>query len=101
MSLPIMQTDDQDLSLMQTRWASQLNPLLSAPLANAALLRNVAISTGSNTINHKLGRKLQGWCITRIRSAAQIYDEQDGNARANLTLTLVSDADCIIDLLVF
>lgn len=96
-----MQSDSDELTSMQTRWASQLNPLLANPLTAGRLIRNVELSTGANTINHGLGRKLQGWVLTRLRAAAQIYDMQDSSIIPNLTLTLVSDANVAVDLWVF
>lgn len=102
MALTIFNTQDKDLHLLQTSWSSQLNPLLSFALNNGLLLKNVVLSTGSNTINHKLGRNLQGWFVTRMRNAfVQIYDTQDSNQMQDKTLTLNSSGSCTIDLIVF
>lgn len=80
------------------RWAAQLNPLLDNALNNASLLTGVDLVIGSNTINHKLGRVMQGFFITDIDGAAVIYRSQPFN---DLTLTLVSDAVVTINLGVF
>lgn len=105
MSLPIYQTTEdsvqQSLSLLQTSWASKLNPILANPVSNGLLLKNVSLVNGTNAVNHKLGRKLQGWIVTRKRANAELHDEQDSNQNPSLTLTLVSDADVIVDLYVF
>lgn len=101
MSLPIFVTDDKDFSLMQTRWASEINPLLQSPALQGRLIQSVKLSTGDNIVNHQLGRKLQGWCIVRLRAAASIYDKQDANQIPNLTLTLNTSADVTVDLYVF
>lgn len=101
MSLPIFQTEDQNLSLLQTRWAAQLNPILASLLSQGQLLRNVDLINGDTEVNHKLGRKLIGWVLTRVRGAAQIYDNQDTNSMSQLTLSLTSDADVTVDLWVF
>lgn len=92
------QTDDRDFQLMQSNWSKQLNPLLNNPSNNAIILKEVQLTTGSNTINHRLGKKLTGWRIVRQRSAAQIYDDQDNNQMPALTLTLVSDANVSVDI---
>ena len=101
LSLPKFKSDEQSLMLLQTAWASQLDPLLKNPMSNGNLLKNVALASGTNVVNHLLGRKLQGWTITRIRSAASIFDTQDTNPTPALTLTLTSSAAVTIDLLVF
>lgn len=101
MSLPIFQTDDKDISLLQTGWATQLNPVISNPLVNGQLLKNVSLSTGSNTINHKLGRKLQGWVLTRLRGSASLFDTQDSNANPALTLLITSSSNVSVDIYVF
>lgn len=89
------------LDQMQTTWASQLNPIIANPTVNNFILKNVALKTGINVINHKLGRNLQGWKSTRIRASATFYDDQDNNPTPNLTLVLVSSADVTVDLEVF
>lgn len=101
MSLPIFHTDDKDFQLMQTGWAQQLNPVIELPLNKGIILSNVVLTTGSNTVNHKLGRKLQGWVITRIRSNATVYDTQDLNNTPQLNLLLTASGNVTVDLLVF
>lgn len=100
MSLPIYQSLDQPFSLMQTNWASQLNPLLSNPINKGIILPNVALVSGDNIINHKLGRNIQGWMVTDMTIGfAQIYRKV--NANPLLSMTLNSNATTTINLLVF
>lgn len=87
--------------MLQTTWSMQLNPLLAAPLSNGILLERVSLASGANVINHKLGRKLKGWFITRLRASATVYDTQDSNARPQLTLNLTSSAAVTVDIYVF
>lgn len=88
--------------LMLTKWASQLNPILANPTTNPSILKNVSLISGSNTINHLLSQKLQGWVITGMHGAyAQVYDNQQTNQTPQLTLVLVSSAPTTIDLMVF
>lgn len=101
MALPIYKSDDQSLSLMQTSWATQLNPILTNPIANGLLLKNVVLASGDNTISHTLGRKLQGWIVTRLRASATIYDKQDTNRFPELTLVLNASGAVTVDLYVF
>lgn len=101
MALPIYKSDDGSFTLMQTAWASQLNPLLALPQSTGVILKNVSLSTGDNTINHRLGRDLQGWQLIRVRAAATVYDKQDDNQLKSRTLILNSSAPVVVDLFVF
>lgn len=99
--LPIFLTDNTQLVMMQNQWSSQLNPILRNALNQGLLLQNVQLVNGANVINHKLGRNLVGWFITRQRSAATLYDTQDTNQMPNLTLNLTSSAMVSVDIYVF
>jgi len=94
MQLPLKLTSD----LMQTRWKSLLDPLLENPLNDVLILSDVVLAIGNNTINHKLGRKQQGWLILDINGAATIYRSAAFNDK---TLTLNSSAAVTIKLGVF
>jgi len=90
-----------DLPKMQTTWAQQLDPIIANPTVNNLVLKNISLVSGTNVINHKLGRVLQGWKPTRIRASATFYDKQDSNQTPQLTLVLVASAPVVIDLEVF
>lgn len=97
--LSIYKTADQVFELMQTKWASILNPLLARP--QPIILKNITLNNGTTTINHKLGRRLSGWKTVRVRASATIYDNQESNQSPNLTLILISNAAVVVDLEVF
>lgn len=86
---------------MQSSWASEINPIIARQQNQSIILKNISLASGTTTINHRLGRELQGWKIVRQRSAANIYDDQDHNEMPSLTLRLVSNANVIVDLEVF
>ena len=87
------------LSQLSTKWASILNVLLNNAQLNRSVLKSVSLSSGNNTINHNLGRPLQGWNISRIRGVAtSLYDLQDTNQMPDLTLILHSTAATVVDL---
>lgn len=98
MALPVFKDDNQNLMLMQNRWSSELNPVLANPFTNPSILKGVNLVVGSNTINHGLGAKLQGWVISDITAASTIYRSAPLN---DLTLTLTSSAACTADIVVF
>lgn len=87
--------------LAQDRWAAQLDPVLALPQNSSFIIKNIKLASGTNVINHLLGRKLQGWTLTRVRALATIYDTQDTNQTPELTLVLVSSAVVTVDIEVF
>jgi hypothetical protein len=99
MQLPSFNTSDTTLSLMQSRWAAILNPLLAQPLNNApSILTGIVLAAGDNVINTKLGRQAQGWVITDSNAGVTVYRNAPFNA---LTLTLNSTGAATISLLIF
>lgn len=98
MSLPVYQTQDKNLSMLQTNWAQQLNPVISNPVSKSILIKNIVLAVGDNVINTLLGRKTQGWSVVDIDAAAVIYRSAPLN---DLTLTLNSSAIATITLMVF
>jgi hypothetical protein len=102
MALPIFKDNNQVFQLMQKSWSSVLNVLLGNPSLQSSILENISLINGANIINHKLGRKLQGWRITRLRTpGAIIFDTQDSNTMPELTLLLTSNAACVVNIEVF
>lgn len=98
MSLTQFQSNNRDFQLMQNSWAAQINPLLSQPLNNGLILKNISLINGTTVVNHLLGRNLQGWFLVDSDAAATIYRSAPKN---NLTLTLTSDAALLADIFVF
>jgi hypothetical protein len=99
---PKLQTGDPVLQRLQDNIAISLNPLVTSPTLNTQVLKSVSLSSGTNVINHKLGRNLQGWKITRMRDTfSQIYDSQDSNPNPTKTLILNSSVNVVIDIEVF
>ncbi len=98
MALTIFKDPNTNLMLMQNSWSSTLNPVVNNPANQGLLLPNIAIKSGTNVINHRLGRTMQGWYLVDVDQAANLYRSAPLNA---LTLTLTSNADCTIALEVF
>jgi hypothetical protein len=99
MALPIFQQQsNQPFMLMQSQWASQLNPIIKNPLTNPTILSNISLVSGTNVINHRLGTTPTGWLLIDINAAATIYRSQPFNST---TLTLTSSAPCVVSLAVF
>jgi hypothetical protein len=65
------------------------------------LLKNLSLSSGINLVQHKLGRKIQGWIVVRQRADARIWDDQDNNVNVTTTLKLETSAAVEVDLWIF
>lgn len=99
MQLPIFKDDNTNLVLMETKWASIINPVLSIPYLNKpSILSNIILASGDNVINTKLGRKAQGWMVTDVNAAVSIYRSAAFN---DLTLTLNSSGTATVSLVIF
>lgn len=96
--LPTINTTDRILSMIQTRWAAILNPVLSIPMLSGNQLTGVALASGSNVINHLLDRNPQGWVLTDNQANAVVYRSAPFN---NKTLTLTSSAATTVSIWVW
>ncbi len=96
-----VQTGDRTVNQLQDNIAASLQPFLLNPLLNGSFLNDVVLVTGSNTINHKLGRNLVGWMITRRNGVATVYDTQSTNALPDKTLLLTASAGLTCTIYVF
>lgn len=101
MSLTIFQdtgNSNKNFVLMETSWAALLNPVLANPMSNGIFLTGINLINGVVTINHLLGKKMQGWLITDINAAATIFRTTAFNDK---TLTLSCNATVTVNLYVF
>jgi hypothetical protein len=87
--------------LRETRWKAILDQLLSNATLKGSLLPGIVLTSGSNTVNHKLGRQLQGWIVVGQNAAATFYDQQASNKTPATTLLLVASAQVTVNLYVF
>lgn len=96
-----IQCDDKVLNRVQDQIARVVNPLVTAPMLQLSVLPSLTLVAGLNTINHGLGRPVQGWAVLRARGAIMCYDKQDTNRTPEKTLLLVASAPITIDLGVY
>lgn len=85
----------------RTKWSSQINPVIANPLTNGNLLTSIKVVSGKNTINHGLGRKLQGYIVVMNNAATTFYDSQSANQMPDLTLILNASGAATISIYVF
>jgi hypothetical protein len=79
-------------------WAATLNPIIANPITSSSIISSQKLILGTTTINHGLGRMMQGWFITDINGGAHIYRSAPLNS---LTLALTSDAAVTVNIVVF
>lgn len=91
----------KDFSLLQTTWSALIDPIIGRAQNRSNILQDVSLVSGTNTINHLLGKKLQGYKIVLQDAAASIYDGQRTNKTPELTLVLISDAAAVCSIEVF
>jgi hypothetical protein len=96
MAVPL--STNLDWKLANSKWASTLNPFIANPVNNAQIIQDVTLQSGSNILNHSLGRTLQGWFIVDIQGVASIYRSAPFNSQ---TLTLTSSAKVTCSIGVF
>ena len=96
--LPLIKDNNQALMLVQTQWKAQLDPVLASPITAPLVIANIFLASGTTVVNHKLGRKMQGWILTDINGAAQVHRSAPLNDK---TLTLTSNAAVTCNILVF
>jgi hypothetical protein len=93
------QAKDAQLNAVQQNVADAVEPLAAVPFMDGVLLQSVALESGANQVPHKLGRKLQGWQLLRVRGQATVWDDQDNNASlAERFLKLHASAAVTVDI---
>jgi len=95
-------TDNETLNRVQDRVSEALTAIQLSDIIDGVKLENVELLTGQvNSVNHKLGRKLRGWFITRKRALSDVWDNQDANNSPTKTLQLSCTQNVVVDLWVF
>ena len=86
-------TDDDSIESVQNSLENSFRSVEACPLLDGHLLEGIDLVNGDNEIDHKLGRDLKGWIITRHRETpSDIIDRQTANAQSDQILILNSGA---------
>ncbi len=83
---------------MQTKWKSEIDPVLANPLLAGLALKNQVLASGTTTFSHRLSRMQQGFIITDINAVANIYRAAPFTST---TLTLHSSGAVTVSLWVY
>lgn len=100
-ALKTIQSKSYDLDVVQRNVKEFSTQLENNPILDGITIENISLSSsGANTINHKLGRKIKGWIITKIQANANVW-ESSTQPLPSSTLVLETSANCTISLYVF
>jgi hypothetical protein len=100
----VQMNDDKDVNSrtvnqIQDHIVQALGPLLNLPLSTSNFLEDLDLTTGSNSINHGLGRILRGWLVANRNAVVDLYEEPSPFPKK--TLVLNASTDAMISLIVF
>ena len=91
-------SDETSVVQMQQSLNDQFNQIAKIPFINGSQLTAIALVTGSlNSINHKLGRKAQGYFLTSNSANAVVWND----AFNDTTLDLRCSANTTVNIWVF
>lgn len=88
---------DKETEQLQSNVVQALQPLLKSPIIDGVHLKDVALASGSNDVNHGLGRPIEGWIVTNRSGTATVHSTGSNYK----TLTLVASADVTVSIWVF
>ena len=87
------------LPMMQTKWASLLNPVLANQLLQGNLITDVVLVANKPfVVNHLLNRMMVGYIIVAQNANAVVWYTQPFNSQ---TLTLEANANVTVNLWCF
>lgn len=95
------QTTDPAIRQLQDATERTVNSIAGRRIVDGVLIEDIELSSGDNTIEHKLGRILRGYIVVRRSAACDVYDKQDTNDLDDKTLILNSSAAATVALWVF
>lgn len=97
--MPIQLSKKMEWDLANPLWSAALNPVINNPLILGRQISAIAmIASTPLTINHGLGRTMQGWFLVDNTSSSVVWRTQNLNST---TLTIESSANTTISLWVY
>ena len=94
-------TTDSDIRELQYGLSTVLRPVTKAPILDGVLLEDIALSTSSTDVPHKLGRAARGYIPVKMNASANVYDEESSNGDKENFLKLKASASVTVNLWVF
>jgi hypothetical protein len=88
------------INQLQGNIENSVTPLVNKTQNDSTILSSISLTTGVNTISHKLGYPLSGWKIIDIDAAASVFRVQS-SMNTSTFLYLQSSAPCTVSIEVF
>ena len=92
---------EQEVTRLQSHLKTVLNPLLELPISDGVLIKDLTVNTTDTLIEHKLGRKPEGFLITGLKSNSVIYESATANDEAARLIILIASATATADIYFF
>ena len=92
-----IQSTIQELNRVQDNFIKWTRGIATLEILKGRLIQDISLTTGSNSIEHKLGRTPLGWIVVDRDGTATVY-KSSANSR---TLELTSSGSVDISLWVF
>lgn len=99
-ALKTIKPEGYELTSIQRNMKEFTKQLEVNPLLGGILLENITLTTGNNTVNHKLGRNIRGWIVVDKSAASDIYKVGTQPAPSR-NIVLNSSAPVTVSLYVF
>jgi len=97
--ISIVQVADSVLQRFIGSVVERINLISDVPFLDGIYHRNISLVTGTNQINHRLGRLYLGYIILRKTASADIYES--GTVDKSKVISVYSTGNVTIDLWVF
>jgi len=85
MPLKRINFDDRSIALFQDNVSQAIVPSDNSPFVGGVLLTGIVLATGSNAIQHTLGRTPEVWVICDTNAAQTVYRTSWTTSVINLT----------------
>lgn len=80
MAIAKVQTTNKDINQLQNNISQTVGPLSANPMNTGIIVPDIDLAIGNNTVQTKLGRKIQGWQIARQQGPfSQITEVSEDN----------------------
>ena len=95
-------TESGDLEQIQNNLENRFRDVEACDLIEGRLITEISLASGDNDVEHKLGRTIRGFIITRFREAhANVYEKISTNNNLDRILKLNSSGATTVDIWVF
>lgn len=97
-----VRTANTELDQLQSNSEAVFKDIVRRLVLDGQLLKDISLTTGqTNSVDHKLQRKLVGYFLVGNSANSVVYDSQASNQTPDLTLNLLCSANTTVSLWVF